>query len=78
MAIEIDDDVLAKTKNCKDSFQCLSGESACLCDVLDSKSFSLVKIKSKTDISCNYLFPFNKSSFCRCPTRNEIYKRYSR
>ena len=78
MAIEIDDDILAKTNNCNDSFRCLSGEKGCLCDVVDSTSFSLVKIKPKSDITCNYLFPFSKSSFCRCPTRNEIYKRYSR
>jgi len=78
VALEIDGGIVAKTRKCKTNFKCLSGDKACLCEVVDSNSFSLVKINPKSDISCNYLFPFNKSSFCRCPTRNAIYDRYKK
>lgn len=78
MVLEIDDAIVAKTTKCNANFKCLSGDSSCMCDVINSESFSLVKINPKAEISCNYLFPFNKSSFCRCPTRNEIYKRYNK
>ena len=78
MVLEIDDAIVAKTTKCNADFKCLCEDQACLCPVIDSNSFSLVKINPKAKISCNYLFPFNKSSFCRCPTRNEIYKRYNK
>jgi len=73
MAIEIGERILANTTKCKDNFKCLSGDRVCLCDVVNSTSFSLIKIKPKSGISCNYFFPLHKSSFCRFPTRNEIY-----
>ena len=67
MAFEIDDAIVAKTTKCNVNFKCLSGDSACLCDVVDSDSFSLVKVNTKAEISCTYLFPSTNLLFAVAP-----------
>ena len=75
---EIDIFVLRKTTNCDRDFKCLSGDNSCMCEVIDVGKVATVKIKSKPDSPCPYCFSFNKSHFCLCPTRNEIYKQYEK
>ena len=71
---KIADSIKEKTTKCNRSFQCLTGDSLCLCEVIEDTNRCSVKIKSKSDASCEYFrAPFGT---CMCPTRVEIYRKY--
>ena len=74
--LEISDSILEKATKCERGFKCLSGDNTCVCEVDDSSKLPLIKVKPKPDLSCPYCFSFNKSRYCRCPTRREIYMKY--
>ena len=77
MNIEIDTEILQKTSYCKRDFRCLSGDKRCLCEVKVSIGYDMVEIKPNLVLDCKYHVTFGDTSFCICPTRNEIFKRYS-
>ena len=74
--IWIDDAIIRKTTKCKHDFSCLSGDKRHLCDVVVSNGKDIVEIKSKPSLSCSYCMFLDSTSYCHCPTRNEIYNRY--
>ena len=76
MDIKVNDLILKATNKCEKGFSCLSGDKECLCKVLTSNKSSCVKIEQRPVDSCKYLFHFNASTYCLCPTRNEIYNCY--
>jgi hypothetical protein len=76
--IKIDKAVLHNTTNCLYDFKCLSGEKIFLCDVVASNGEDIVEIKSKPSRSCRYCISLDSASYCTCPTRVEIFNRYSR
>jgi hypothetical protein len=76
--IEIDQEILDKTRECKCNNACLNGGADCLGNV-DFSGSGVLFIKSDANcrnISCCYCLPFGNDFFCICPTRNEIYKQY--
>ncbi len=74
--IKIDKGILKKTTRCNFDFSCLTGDKTCLCEVIDQKGFSSIKVRPNPDLPCSYNLPFNKSHYCICPTRREIYQKY--
>ena len=74
--IEIDKAVLKKTTRCDYDFSCLSGDYSCMCEVIELKGFSSIKVKPKPDRPCSYLLRFHQSHYCVCPTRREIFVKY--
>ena len=74
--LKIDEAVIRSTVNCQYGFRCLSGDTACLCEVKGSTSYDMLEIIPKTDIACSHRISLGKMHFCICPTRVEIYNRY--
>jgi hypothetical protein len=74
--IKIDKAVLHNTTNCKFDFSCLSGDKACLCDVIASNEDDIVEVKPNLEIACKYRIKLDSANYCHCPTRTEIYNRY--
>ena len=77
MRIEIDQEIIDLTKECKNNFACLNGDT----DVLDKVDYSsgekilFVKLDCVKN-GCFYYLPFRNSYFCWCPTRTKIYEQY--
>lgn len=76
MAYKIDEKITKKTR-CENNYICLENG---ICPKNKCKptgsinGFLWVKTKAKT--SCEYHMSFTDKDICRCPTRNELYKRY--
>jgi hypothetical protein len=76
MDIKIANSVKGKTTKCERDFKCLSGDTSCMCEVIDGEKFPRVEIKSKLNLPCVYRLSLGTLHYCLCPTRNEIYKNY--
>ena len=74
--IEVDKAVLKKTTRCHCDFSCLSGDDTCMCEVSEQTGLTSIKVMPNPDRSCAYLLRFNKSHYCVCPTRRELYKQH--
>ena len=78
IATKIPEEILQRTTNCEFDFNCLFGDKQCLCEIESSKGHDMLELKPKFDIYCRYRVSFGEAFFCRCPTRNEIYKRFKK
>jgi len=80
MKIEIDEEVLSKTTECKKGFSCLSSKTRDICKVrskLESAGAEMILFcEPNNDKHCDYKKPFGDFCICECPTRKEIYNRY--
>ncbi len=68
--------VLESTTKCKKGFSCLAGSKEGLCWVKYASEYHFVEIKPKSNDFCPYVFTYRNTTYCLCPTRNEIYQRY--
>jgi hypothetical protein len=75
--IKIDEEILQKTAYCEHNFSCLSGVQSCMCEDDRSLGYGMLEINPKYGADCKYHVTFGNTSFCICPTRNEIFKRYN-
>jgi hypothetical protein len=78
MNIKIDKTVIQRTSNCKCEFSCLSGDKTCLCEAKCSIGSEVLEVTPKSGIDCNYCVSVGNTTFCHCPTRNEIFNRYNK
>ena len=76
MDIKISEYTLKATTKCEKDFSCLSGRKECLCKIEYPNEHHTILIKTRPDNFCTYLLHLNASTYCLCPTRNEIYIRY--
>ena len=77
MKIKIDKEIIKKAIYCEYDSRCLSGEKRRLCEVQELFGYNMLEIKPKLAIDCRYHVSIGDTSLCLCPTRYEIYKRYS-
>lgn len=76
--LQVSDETLKLTTKCMRNFECLTAETRNICSVERPIKGGGIFIKEKIRETCNYLMPFGfSSSICNCPTRREIYDRYS-
>lgn len=84
MPYKVDEEILKLATRCGRNFMCLSDDSPDICGVLRAVGTQLV-ITNCTEhcAMCRYCLPFNPvesqgktESFCTCPVRIELYKRY--
>jgi hypothetical protein len=75
--VEINEETIQRTTNCKFNFCCLSGDKTRICKAKRSIGYDLLEIDSKIVNNCNCSVCFGNTYFCNCPTRNEIYNRYN-
>jgi hypothetical protein len=76
MDLKVPQKILEQTKNCEKNFNCLANNTRNVCKVVHANGQNVLFIK-KNPRSCFYKIPFGSSYICSCPTRHEIYKRYS-
>jgi hypothetical protein len=76
MDLKINEYIKEATTRCEKGFSCLNGQKDCLCEIEGSNGSHTVSIKTKGNNSCKYLLPLGSSTYCLCPTRNEIYNKY--
>ena len=76
MDIEINEDILKKTTECEKNFGCLSSKTRDFCEVDYCTGNGVLFVKSKFEKYCPYKMSFGYKFICRCPVRNEIYRRY--
>jgi hypothetical protein len=78
--MNIDEDILKKTTQCKKGFSCLSSKTRTICDVrskLESYEGEMILFcEPRNGEPCDYKRPFGDFCVCECPTRKEIYTRY--
>lgn len=77
MAYKISEDIIKKTTSCEGDFACIvTGE----CPKNKCKPTGSINgylwVETKAIIPCGYHMTFGKGDICKCPTRNEIYKKY--
>jgi hypothetical protein len=76
--LQVSDEALKLTTRCMRNFKCLTAETTNICKAERPIKGGGIFIKEKVRETCNYAMPFGFSSFiCNCPTRREIYDRYS-
>jgi len=76
MKIEVSEDVLLKTKCCKDNNPCLNGGLDNCCKVVNCVNNQIHFVTPITKHYCNNQINFGDLCFCICPTRKEIFKKY--
>ena len=78
MSMEIDDKIRSITTRCLNDFECLKVNNApCLNATVERWIDGKVLFVNCKD-NCNYKMKFGDICVCNCPTRNEIYRKYSR
>lgn len=76
--LQVSDETLKLTTKCMRNFECLTSDTKNFCSVERPIKGGGIFIKEKVRETCSYAMPFGFSSFiCNCPTRREIYDRYS-
>jgi hypothetical protein len=77
--IKIDDKVVKETTKCENEFACLKDNNYELCSVVSSVHDNVIFIECLNWKPCAYRMSFGVSSYiCNCPTRKEIYRKYSK
>ena len=77
MGYTVSEEVLKRT-DCRNGFDCLSGNMEHVCEVLNRDWTKVVLTNcSGRDVTCHYCKPFDgPQGLCICPTRIELLKRY--
>ncbi len=74
--LDIAQDILEETKECRHGFSCLTSGRKCMCKPEDFCSDNVCFIKREEATNCSYMISFGYSFVCTCPTRKEIYRKY--
>ena len=72
----INEETIAKTTDCMNSFACLSNPRQIQCEVESQINDALIFVKCQKNCFCPYKMAFGNFFTCNCPTRMEIYKKY--
>jgi len=74
--MEIDQKIIAKTVRCEKNFACLTNPNHVLCKINYNVNALVYFIDSIDRLPCPYKNSFGFTSFCTCPVRIEIFKKY--
>lgn len=77
MDIVVSNETLRSTANCQQDFSCLNGKTTDLCKVDYCVDGKVHFVKPRSHYYCSYQHTFGKAYFCACPTRKEIFNKYS-
>ena len=77
LKLQIAENVIDETTRCRKEFACLAGTGECLCELKCCFSGKSYFVKPNGSITCNYRVSIGSNFVCSCPTRKEIYNRYS-
>jgi hypothetical protein len=76
MKYEIDDETFNTVKQCDKSFECLSDDATCLCEVEKCVNRVIFTYECKDGKYCHFQQDYGDKLFCTCPVRKEIYNKY--
>jgi hypothetical protein len=79
MDIELSHDIVKRTTKCNHGFSCLSGGPYPFCIVEEAKGTLAALTNCEGNVHCEYCIPYemsDTSSFCICPVRIQLYRRY--
>jgi hypothetical protein len=73
----IDDKIVAETLLCEKNFECMKNNVHVYCRVEKCIDEKVHFIKCIDSFHCSYKLVFGYSNICTCPTRKEIFNKYS-
>ena len=76
MPFEIPQEIRERTTACEKEFSCLTGEREDVCKVTGRVADDLLFVDFTGKRCCQYVLFLGDDHLCRCPTRQEIYRRY--
>ena len=74
--IVVSDEVKEMVPECEKGFSCLSGGADQLCEVAECIFESILYVRCLSEKSCAHKYAIGGSTFCSCPIRKEIHKKY--
>ncbi len=77
MSYKIDKNIIDKTTNCECEFACLEKGECPKNKCKPTGAFNgYLWVETEASMPCTYHMAFGKGNICKCPTRNEIYKKH--
>lgn len=76
MFLEIDREIIQKTTDCKNNFDCLTNYFHNFCKVESTIGGKVHFVKCLNGHNCDDKLCFAQEHTCTCPTRKEIFKKY--
>lgn len=77
--MEIDEDILKTTTNCKFNHECLRNENhPCLKSKIENYSFGKILFVNCIKTDCHNKMNYGYSTICNCPVRIEIFNKYNK
>jgi len=76
MDIKISDIIVKAATKCKKGLACLTGSTECVCEARTADKDHTVVIKPKYTDPCDYRLDKSDVTYCLCPVRNALYRRY--
>ena len=77
MKIKIKSKTIKNTTKCNQNLACLENPDI-VCEVENCIQDGVCFVKYDASKNCNYMIPYGYSYICTCPTRAEIYYKYSK
>lgn len=75
--MQISEDILKETTECKRNFICLNSlDTVKTCKVISCINNKVHFVECANYYICPYLMPFGNSFICNCPVRKEIFNKY--
>ncbi len=75
--LDIDANIVKSATSCAKNKACLENPGS-VCPVVSPVSDDLIFVSKKSTQNCSYFSPYGYSGFCKCPVRQEIYKKYKK
>ena len=73
--ISIDPEIIEKTE-CDKDFICLTSDQSIYCSVANTLGDSMVQLECCDLVDCRHNKLYGSLHLCKCPVRNEIFKKY--
>ena len=74
--IVVSDEVKEMVPECEKGFSCLQGGADQLCKVRECIFESILYVRCLSEKYCAHKYVIGENTFCSCPIRKEIYKKY--
>jgi len=71
---QICEEIREQATRCRKGKSCLEGEAHCR--VVDSVADKVFFVEGEGGRSCSYCLSFGDASYCNCPLRQELYRKY--
>lgn len=76
LKLEVPEDILNKTTECKVNFRCLTDQSV-FCEIMNCIDNKVYFTKQRESVFyCSYQKDFGGKPLCTCPVREFIYSKY--